>query len=115
MKAHAQRVSIGKAKPLVDIEDRGADSLRKLHRGLEADGHARRVFGEQQGIARFSQHIRRLFDCRRLGSDPGRNLDRGIRRQRHVFFQRAFLHCRVVTHVDGALRFAHHDRIGAGK
>ena len=109
MKANAQRVAVGKTEPLVDIKNRGANGLGELHCGIESDGHACRVFGEQQRVVGGNQHIGGLFDRSGLRGNPGWNFDREIRRDGHILRQRTFLQGRVVAHVDGALRLAHHD------
>ena len=52
VKAHAQRMAVGKAQALVDVVNRGADGFGQFHRGLKADGHARGVF--RQAASGFS-------------------------------------------------------------
>ena len=114
VKTHAQRMAVGKTEPLVDVEHRCADGFGQLDRGFETDGHARRVFSEQQRVVGGGEHFGSLLDGRGLGRNPRRHFDRKIR-QGHLLLQLAFLQRRVVAHVDRSLGLAHHDRIGAGK
>ncbi len=99
----------------MDVEHRGADRIGERHQIVEAAFAARHVLGHQHRIFGREQPVGNLAERLRIGRHRHRHFVVRRLRQRHLARQRLLLQPGVVAHVDWALRFGHHRRIGARK
>ena len=68
MKAQTLWMAIGKSETFIDVVNRSAEGLGQFDRRVKADGHARRIFSQQQWILRRHEHIGGFFDDCRFGA-----------------------------------------------